>query len=91
MQSKNFEDAISEEIFTYISKASEELNIKSYVIGGFVRDYMLDRQHEIDIDVVAVGSGIDLAEKVASILPDKPKVQIFKTYGTLCCATGILR
>ena len=82
MQSKNFEDAISEEIFTYVSKASEELNIKSYVIGGFVRDYMLDRQHEIDIDVVAVGSGIDLAEKVASILPGKPKVQIFKTYGT---------
>ncbi len=82
MQSKNFEDAISEEIFTYISKASEELNIKSYVIGGFVRDYILDRQHEIDIDVVAVGSGIGLAEKVASILPGKPKVQIFKTYGT---------
>jgi len=82
MQSKNFEDAISEEIFEYISKASEELPIKSYVIGGFVRDYLLQRQHEIDIDVVAVGSGIELAQKVASILPGKPKVQIFKTYGT---------
>ena len=82
MQSKNFEDAISEEIFNYISKASEELQIRSYVIGGFVRDYLLQRQHEIDIDVVAVGSGIDLSQKVASILPGKPKVQIFKTYGT---------
>jgi len=82
MRSKNFEDAISEEIFNYISKASEELQIRSYVIGGFVRDYLLQRQHEIDIDVVAVGSGIDLSQKVASVLPGKPKVQIFKTYGT---------
>jgi putative nucleotidyltransferase with HDIG domain len=82
MQSKNFEDAISEEIFSYISKASEELQIRSYVIGGFVRDYLLHRQHDIDIDVVAVGSGIDLSQKVASRLPGKPKVQIFKTYGT---------
>jgi len=82
MRSINFEDAISNEVFAYISTASDELQIKSYVIGGFVRDYLLKRKHEIDIDVVAVGSGIDLAQKVASILPGKPKVQIFKTYGT---------
>ena len=82
MRSKKIKDAISEEIFKYISKASEELQIKSYVIGGFVRDYLLQRQHEIDIDIVALGSGIDLAQKVASLLPSRPKVQIFKTYGT---------
>ena len=82
MQSKKIKDAISEEIFKYISVASEELQIKSYVIGGFVRDYLLQRQHEIDIDIVAIGSGIDLAQKVASLLPSRPKVQIFKTYGT---------
>jgi tRNA nucleotidyltransferase (CCA-adding enzyme) len=65
-----------------ISKASEELNIESYVIGGFVRDYLLGREFKKDIDIVAIGSGIELALKVSEMLPKKPKVQVFKTYGT---------
>ncbi len=80
MQEQFFKEALSNEIFNYITKASEEL--ESYVIGGFVRDFILKRGTAKDIDVVAVGSGIELAEKVASLLPTKPKVQIFKTYGT---------
>jgi poly(A) polymerase len=82
--SKNMKyiEAISSEIFSVISKASQQIEIESYVIGGFVRDYFLKRGTAKDIDVVAIGSGIDLAEKVASLLPNKPKVQIFKTYGT---------
>ncbi len=75
-------EAISSEIFSVISKASQQIEIESYVIGGFVRDYFLKRGTAKDIDVVAIGSGIDLAEKVASLLPNKPKVQVFKTYGT---------
>ena len=82
MQEQYFKEAISAEIFQYISKATEELQLESYVIGGFVRDFILKRGVAKDIDVVAVGSGIELAEKVASLLPNKPKVQIFKTYGT---------
>ena len=82
MQKQFFKEAISKEIFQTISKASKELNINSYVIGGFVRDYFLKRGNAKDIDVVAVGSGIELAQKVATILPNKPKVQVFKTYGT---------
>tara|TARA_R110001592_G_scaffold11211_2_gene55972 strand:- start:7233 stop:8654 length:1422 start_codon:yes stop_codon:yes gene_type:complete len=82
MQQQFYKDAISASIFNYISKASQELGIKSYVIGGFVRDYLLERGTAKDVDVVAVGSGIELAEKVAEILPTKPKVQVFKTYGT---------
>lgn len=82
MQEQYFKEAISAEIFQYISKATEELQLKSYVIGGFVRDFILKRGVAKDIDVVAVGSGIELAEKVASLLPNKPKVQVFKTYGT---------
>ena len=77
-----FKEAISSEIFNLISKASKQLNIESYVIGGFVRDFFLKRGTTKDIDIVAVGSGIELAEKVASVLPNKPKIQIFKTYGT---------
>ena len=82
MQNKNYQKAIAEDIFSIISQASTELDVKSYVIGGFVRDFILQRGTAKDIDIVAVGSGIALAQKVASLLPNKPKVQVFKTYGT---------
>ncbi|MDX6747035.1 HD domain-containing protein [Polaribacter sp. PL03] len=75
-------EAISLEIFTIISEASKQLQVESYVIGGFVRDFFLKRGTAKDIDVVAIGSGIELAKKVSSLLPNKPKVQVFKTYGT---------
>lgn len=78
----NYKEALESEIFTIISKASSILNINSYVIGGYVRDFFLKRGEAKDIDVVAVGSGIDLALKVSELLPNKPKVQVFKTYGT---------
>ncbi len=74
--------ALSSEIFKIISLASKELNIQSYVIGGFVRDFLLKRGTAKDIDIVAIGSGIELAQKVAELLPNKPKIQVFKTYGT---------
>ena len=82
MQNQNYKEAISEDIFSIIAKASEILEVKSYVIGGFVRDFILQRGTAKDIDVVTIGNGIALAKKVASLLPNKPKVQVFKTYGT---------
>ena len=82
MEKQFFTAAISSEIFKIISEASKQLHIESYVIGGFVRDFFLKRGTAKDIDIVAIGNGIALAEKVASLLPNKPKVQIFKTYGT---------
>ncbi|MGK0412511.1 MAG: poly(A) polymerase [Polaribacter sp.] len=78
----DYKEALSSEIFTIISEASEQLEVKSYVIGGFVRDFILKRGTAKDIDIVAVGSGIELALKVSKLLPNKPKVQVFKTYGT---------
>ena len=78
----NYKTALNNKIFEVISKASKELNIESYVIGGFVRDLLLGRDFKKDIDIVAVGSGIELALKVSELLPNKPKVQVFKTYGT---------
>ncbi len=78
-----YKQAISLEIFNYIAEASLQLRQESYVIGGFVRDFLLERNRKAtDIDVVTVGSGIQLAKAVANLLPTKPKVQIFKTYGT---------
>ena len=82
MQSENYKEALSHPVFSFITKASKELNIQSFVIGGFVRDFILERGTAKDIDVVAVGSGIELAKRVAKLLPSKPKVQVFKTYGT---------
>jgi len=82
MQNQNYKEAISQDIFSIIAKASEILEVKSYVIGGFVRDFILQRGTAKDIDVVTIGSGIALAKKVASLLANKPKVQVFKTYGT---------
>ncbi|MEY2630677.1 MAG: CCA-adding enzyme, partial [Bacteroidota bacterium] len=78
----NYTKALHNKIFDIISKASQELQLESYVIGGFVRDHLLQRDFKKDIDIVAVGSGIDLALKVSELLPNKPKVQVFKNYGT---------
>ncbi|EKT4499180.1 tRNA nucleotidyltransferase [Flavobacterium psychrophilum] len=78
----NYKSALNNKIFEIISEASQELSIDSYVIGGFVRDLILKREFKKDIDIVAVGSGIELALKVSALLPHKPKVQVFKTYGT---------
>ncbi|WP_416442514.1 CCA tRNA nucleotidyltransferase [Leeuwenhoekiella sp. A16] len=82
MTTPNYKGAITHKIFDVISNASQELGVDTYVIGGYVRDFILERGSAKDIDIVAVGSGIELAKKVASLLPHKPKVQVFKTYGT---------
>ncbi|NDV16128.1 HD domain-containing protein [Muricauda sp. TY007] len=74
--------AIQHPIFKLIGEASDELGVDSYVIGGFVRDYFLKRNTPKDIDIVAIGSGIELAKKVASKLKGKPEISVFKNFGT---------
>ena len=69
-------------IFNIVTQAADELGLETYVIGGFVRDLILNRHQPKDIDFVCVGSGIELAERVATLHPEKPKVQIFKNFGT---------
>ena len=81
-KNKIYKDALTHPIFDYISQAASNLQLETYVIGGFVRDYFLKRGSHKDVDVVAVGSGIELALAVSNLLPNKPKVQVFKTYGT---------
>lgn len=79
----NYKQALQHKIFKIISQSANELKLDTYVIGGFVRDYLLQRIENIkDIDIVAIGSGIELAKQVAKNIPNQPKVQIFKTYGT---------
>lgn len=78
----NYKQHLENKIFKIISQAAQDLQLECYVIGGFVRDILLDRNHKKDIDIVAVGSGIELALKVSELLPNQPKVQVFKNYGT---------
>jgi poly(A) polymerase len=78
----SYKEALQNRIFSITMQAAEQINADSYVIGGFVRDFLLQRDFKKDIDIVAVGSGIELAQKVSALLPHKPKVQVFKTYGT---------
>jgi len=78
----NYKEALSDGFFKVISASAKELGVDCYVIGGYVRDHILNRGSHKDVDIVAVGSGIELANHVAKNLPSKPNVQIFKTYGT---------
>jgi putative nucleotidyltransferase with HDIG domain len=78
-----YKEELSAPIFKYISIAAEEMRLETYVIGGFVRDIFLKRNDGAqDIDIVTVGSGIDMAQTVAELLPVETKIQVFKTYGT---------
>lgn len=68
-------------IFKLISEVADEAGKECYVIGGFVRDIFLHRPSK-DIDVVVVGSGIELAGQVAARLGKKAKLTVFKNFGT---------
>ncbi|MBT3588955.1 MAG: tRNA nucleotidyltransferase, partial [Flavobacteriaceae bacterium] len=82
MTKSNYIKALANPLFKTVSKASSLLKVDSYVIGGYVRDYIMERGDAKDIDIVAIGSGIDLAQKVSSLLPGTPTVSVFKNYGT---------
>lgn len=75
----NLANKLDHHIFKTLSEAADELQLESYVIGGFVRDLFLHRPSK-DIDVVAVGSGIKLAEATAKKVG--AKVHVFKNFGT---------
>lgn len=68
-------------IFTQISETADELNIECYAVGGFVRDIFLNRPSK-DIDIVVVGSGIEMAQALGRKLGKAAKVSIFKNFGT---------
>tara|TARA_B110000285_G_scaffold33690_1_gene35497 strand:+ start:3871 stop:5295 length:1425 start_codon:yes stop_codon:yes gene_type:complete len=84
----NLKNALENPVFNTVSQATSNLGLESYVIGGFVRDYIMKRGTAKDIDIVAIGSGIELAQEVSNLLPGKPKVSVFKTYGTAMLKTG---
>jgi len=72
---------LQDKIFELISRVADEQQKECYVIGGFVRDIFLKRPSK-DIDVVTLGSGIELAGMVAAELGKKAKLTVFKNFGT---------
>ncbi len=68
-------------IFQLISDTAAELNMPTYVVGGYVRDRLLGRGSK-DMDIVCVGSGIELAEALARKLRPKAKVTVYENFGT---------
>jgi poly(A) polymerase len=81
---------LQHKVFKCISECADELGLETYVIGGYVRDVILQRKEPKDIDVVCVGSGIELAKRVAQKLHGKPQVQVFKNFGTAMVLHGDL-
>lgn len=73
--------ALSKDIFFKISEAADELGLECYVVGGYVRDLFLERPSN-DIDVVVVGSGIEVANKLKRILGRHAYLSVFRNFGT---------
>ena len=82
MLNNNFDDILKQEVFQTLIRCVADLDLETYLVGGFVRDHLLGRGKAKDIDIVAVGSGIDLAKAVQQELPGANAIQIFKNYGT---------
>ena len=79
----NLKQHLTNPIFKVISEFSDSENLETYVVGGFVRDLLLERkQDKTDIDFVCVGSGIELAKAVAKQLKGSTDVKYFKNFGT---------
>lgn len=73
---------LDKEIFALIAASASEMGADAYVIGGYVRDKIMGRDTGGDIDIVVVGSGIELARRVAGRLGEKTKVNYYKNFGT---------
>ncbi len=77
----NLKEQLDQPIFSVISRIADRDGLECYVIGGYVRDLLLHRSSK-DIDVVVVGSGIDLARKVAEQLGRGTHLSVFRNFGT---------
>lgn len=78
---------LNDPIFNIISSVADNSKMPAFVIGGYVRDFYLGRDSK-DIDIVTLGSGIELAELVAENLGNDVKVNVFKNFGTAMLRFG---
>ena len=73
---------LDDPVFKVISQVADEMNLRAFVIGGFVRDNLLERDSNQDIDITVTGSGIDFAHRVGEKLDRDLPVKYFKNFGT---------
>ncbi|MBR1449413.1 MAG: HD domain-containing protein [Prevotella sp.] len=74
-------EILDQDIFHLISDAADRLGLECYVVGGYVRDIFLERPSD-DIDVVVVGSGIEVAKELKRMLGRQAHLSVFKNFGT---------
>lgn len=77
----NLASSLTHPVFKKIGAVADQLNLETYVVGGFTRDLILNRPSK-DIDFVCVGSGIHLAQQVATSLGSGARVTVYKNFGT---------
>jgi len=77
----NMNKCLNNDIFSAISACLEKSGSEGYVIGGYVRDCLLNRPSK-DIDIVVIGSGIKLAKQVAAYLGNTTNLAVYKNFGT---------
>jgi len=78
---------LDQPIFHLISQAADHVGVECYVVGGYVRDIFLERPSN-DIDVVVVGSGIDVATELKRMLGKRAHLSVFKNFGTAQVKVG---
>ena len=74
-------EQLNHPVFKAVSETAFLMQLKCYVIGGYVRDIIMERP-SVDIDIMVIGSGIDLAKKVAQSMGKDIQVKVFKNFGT---------
>ncbi|AWU44416.1 CCA tRNA nucleotidyltransferase [Blattabacterium punctulatus] len=78
----NLVSAIHRDIFRIISNSAKKIQQDCYVVGGYVRDFLLDKNISQDLDILTIGEGIKLAKEVAKHIKPTPRINIFKRFGT---------
>lgn len=78
---QNYLDKLQHEAYVFAGEEADRIGVKAYAVGGVVRDIFLNRRSK-DIDIVVVGSGIELAKAVAARISPSLEVNVFKNFGT---------
>ncbi len=77
----NYKEYLTHPIYSLVAQAADQLGLTAYVVGGVVRDLLLKR-HNTDVDIVTVGSGIQLANATAALIDPALTVNVYKNFGT---------
>ena len=77
----DYKQYLTHPIYSYVRRAADQLGYDAYVVGGVVRDIIM-RRHNTDIDIVTVGSGIELAKATATLISPDMHVNVYRNFGT---------